>query len=161
MHKHVYIYSYMPIHIYVYNTCIYKVMYESACAPLERNGDTFYQVLKTGEIQESKPLLSNVTLTRKDETSMSNVLHVTLPDIGHTQLLDNRRGSAIASVCVGNVSVLFLFLLTLYLPFLFSFTHAYLGWGLYVLRTCKLNFVTLLVVICLIKHHHQHQVMRK
>jgi hypothetical protein len=76
-------------------------MYESACAPLERNGDAFYKAMKSVDIKESKPSIS----TRKDQTSLFNVIHVTLPDIGHTQLLDDRRGSTIASVCVGNEKI--------------------------------------------------------
>lgn len=79
--------------------------YESACAPLERNGDTFYKVFNGEEMKTSKPSPFSNTSIRSDQMFSSKVLHVKLPDIGHTQLLDNRRGSPIASVCVGNEKI--------------------------------------------------------
>ena len=33
------------------------------------------------------------------------LLHVTLPNVGHTQLLDDRQGSVLASVCATNAAV--------------------------------------------------------
>ena len=33
------------------------------------------------------------------------LLHVTLPNVGHTQLLDDRQGSVLASVCAVNAAV--------------------------------------------------------
>ena len=34
-----------------------------------------------------------------------SLLHVTLPNVGHTQLLDDRQGSVLASVCAVNPAI--------------------------------------------------------
>lgn len=110
----------------------YKVPYESACAPVSRNGDAFAGAFISCPIaqatQLSLPLDSSTstptrqsllssTFTNKkigaeDTNSVSDqkipkkifsrILHVKLPDVGHTQLLQNRKKSTFGSVCAAN-----------------------------------------------------------
>lgn len=108
----------------------YKVPYESACAPVSRNGDAFAGAFISCPTASETPLPSPVdpststkqsllssTITNKKngaddnnsvsdqkipKKSYSRILHVKLPDVGHTQLLQNRKKSTFGSVCAAN-----------------------------------------------------------
>jgi hypothetical protein len=104
----------------------YKVPYESACAPVSRNGDAFAGAFISCPTAQATPLqlpldsstsTSTSTVTNKklgaDDTNsvsdqkipkkiFSRILHVKLPDVGHTQLLKNRKKSTFGSVCAAN-----------------------------------------------------------
>ena len=117
----------------------YKVPYESACAPVSRNGDAFMMGFigqnvdqkdqresPTAVERESQPtgeLIIPLTASLAIEANVkrgpsrvekcssragewsTRILHVTLPEVGHTQLLDNRKVSTIGSVCAGNEKI--------------------------------------------------------
>jgi hypothetical protein len=107
----------------------YKVPYESACAPVSRNGDAFAGAFiscptaqvplpvdsstSTLTIQSLlSPPITNGKIGADNTNSVSNqkipekifsrILHVKLPDVGHTQLLQNRKKSTFGSVCAAN-----------------------------------------------------------
>jgi hypothetical protein len=109
----------------------YKTYYESACAPVLRNGDSFAlalsqrspsqrvlqvvllsisyheRVLSFGlkylQCLDARSLL--VVSTCFSSLSQMCLVCVDLPDAGHTQLLDDRPDSAAASVCAANGAV--------------------------------------------------------
>jgi hypothetical protein len=87
----------------------YKTKYDSACAPQGRNADVFYQAFTAGvndekyagaaqregaqqhqanDYNSSLPDVDKVT-----SSSMKTVVMMTLPDVGHMQLLDAREGA--------------------------------------------------------------------
>ena len=100
----------------------YKVPYESACAPVGRNGDSFKNIFSGKNVTSDSDSVVNIgggqlTSTvgtagvnldeknEKNDLNLSKVVHVVLPDVGHTQLLDRRKESAIGSVCAGNEKI--------------------------------------------------------
>ena len=110
----------------------YKVPYESACAPVLRNGDAFagaFISCPTAQATSSpvdfststsastiEPLPSSPMTVKKvgaenansvsdqkiPKKLFSRILHVKVPDVGHTQLLQNRKESTFGSVCAAN-----------------------------------------------------------
>ena len=86
----------------------YKTPYESACAPLGRNGAAFMKIMgetdaahssTTGVIQTSQPIING------ELPKPLTVVSVVLSDVGHCQLLDDRRKSAIGSLCAANEKI--------------------------------------------------------
>ena len=78
----------------------YKVPYESSCSPVNRNGDAFARALcGHGDTSDH---VSHVPDGIGSRGRGSHVVHVKLPDVGHTQLLQNRKSSTVGSVCVAN-----------------------------------------------------------
>lgn len=80
----------------------YKVPYESSCSPVHRNGDAFARALR-GYSAASSDGVSHPG--DRDRIKGSHVVHVRLPDVGHTQLLQNRKKSTVGSVCVANEKI--------------------------------------------------------
>lgn len=106
----------------------YKVPYESACAPISRNGDAFAKAFISCAIDQAIPLpigsstsqslsssIINGNMEAKDADSVAvkkvpmktfpRLLHVKLPEVGHTQLLQNRKKSTFGSVCAANEKI--------------------------------------------------------
>ena len=94
----------------------YKTSYESACAPLDRNGAAFTQEMRGCRDVDSKrtsvAYLSAVGVTPSSQscsrercTIPSTVINVVMSDVGHFQLLDDRRISVLGSVCAANEKI--------------------------------------------------------
>lgn len=103
----------------------YRVPYESACAPVSRNGDAFAKAFICTSVKQGIPLstdsssqsilppsviFENREADEKDSVGdevvpKGRVLHVKLPDVGHTQMLRSRYKSTFGSVCVSNEKI--------------------------------------------------------
>ena len=94
----------------------YKTPYESACAPSGRNGAAFLKIMSESKVFESEQTrTAYLSTTGARQTSQSiirdglstppAVVSVVLSDVGHCQLLDDRRNSAIGSVCAANEKI--------------------------------------------------------
>ena len=94
----------------------YKTPYESACAPLGRNGAAFMKIMGESIFLESKQTdaaYSSTTEVIQTSQPIINgglskplaVVSVVLSDVGHCQLLDDRRKSAIGSLCAANEKI--------------------------------------------------------
>jgi pimeloyl-ACP methyl ester carboxylesterase len=86
------------------SSAYYKVPYESACAPTTRNGDAFSEIFSSSmpsprTIQDPSFRKVNADTSKR---KAPNVLQVRLIDVGHTQLLANRKASMYGSVCAAN-----------------------------------------------------------
>lgn len=86
------------------SSAYYKVPYESACAPATRNGDAFSDLFLSFEPSSSISRESSYEKTgaNMSERKAPHVLQVRLIDVGHTQLLGNRKASTFGSVCAAN-----------------------------------------------------------
>jgi hypothetical protein len=108
----------------------YKVPYESACAPVSRNGDAFAGAFIScpTDLETSSPLFTDSSTSTTQsllsspmkvgkigaedtnsvgdqkipKKSFSRIVHVKLPDVGHTQLLQNRKKTTFGSLCAAN-----------------------------------------------------------
>jgi pimeloyl-ACP methyl ester carboxylesterase len=89
------------------SSAYYKVPYESACAPATRNGDAFSEILMS--YMPSSRIAQDPSFRKASaDTSgrkASHVLQVRLIDVGHTQLLANRKASTYGSVCAANSKI--------------------------------------------------------
>lgn len=101
----------------------YRVPYESACAPVSRNGDAFAKAFICSSVNQGFPLSTDSSTSQSilppsviyenkesdekcsvgdEEVPRRRVLHVKLPDVGHTQMLRSRKKSTFGSVCASN-----------------------------------------------------------
>jgi pimeloyl-ACP methyl ester carboxylesterase len=89
------------------SSAYYKVPYESACAPATRNGDTFSEILTS--YKPSSRITQDPSLRKASAHASgrkaSHVLQVRMIDVGHTQLLANRKASTYGSVCAANSKI--------------------------------------------------------
>lgn len=104
----------------------YSVPYESACAPVSRNGDAFAKAFICSSVKQEIPLSTDSSTSQSklppsitnenkeaevkfsvsgEEVPKRRVLQVKLPDVGHTQMLQSRKKSTFGSVCASNEKV--------------------------------------------------------